>query len=101
MEDLIIINQELESSFAAVQHDADTIAVYARELGFGTPNEHFIRIVGLPAAAKKALSAGQQILPQIPQFVPEETIHIVSVLAGLVTLLLLMVFDIRKKRIQH
>jgi hypothetical protein len=97
MEDLKMINQELEGSLNALQYDSDTIAVYARALGYGSQNERFIRITGLPSVVKKRLSAGRQILPIIPQFVPDKTIHIISILAGLVTLLLSIVFGGRKK----
>jgi cell division protein FtsB len=100
LEDLRMINQELSGSLAALQYDSDTIAVYARELGYGTRNERFVRIVGVPAAAKKSLSAGRQILPVFPQFVPDKTIHIISLAAGLITLLLLFVFGHKKRKIE-
>lgn len=98
LEDLKMINAELGGSLDALQYDSDTIAVYARELGYGTPNERFIRIAGLPPVTKKKLSAGRQILPVIPDFVPDKTIHIISILGGLLVLLLLIIFDLRKKK---
>ncbi|MDR2900067.1 MAG: septum formation initiator family protein [Treponema sp.] len=98
MEDLQLINQELGGTFDALQYDSDTIAVYARELGYGTKNERFIRIAGLPSSVKRSLSAGKQILPIIPQYVPDRIIHMISFLAGVITLILFVVADARKKR---
>jgi cell division protein FtsB len=99
LEDLQEINQQLNGSFAALQYDSDTIAVYARELGYGAPNEHFIRISGLPSVIKKSVSAGQQILPVFPTFIPDKIIHITSIVGGLFTLLLFIVFDMKKKKL--
>ncbi len=98
MEDLKAINQELEGSFAALQYDSDTIAVYARDLGYGTPNERFIRITGFPAAVKKRVTAGQQILPNDPQSVPNKTIHIIAFFAGFFTLMMQLILGLRKKK---
>ena len=99
MEDLKTINRELEGSLAALQYDSDTIAVYARELGYGTRDERFIRVVGLPVTTKKRVTAGQQILPLIPEPVPDRSIHIISLFAGLFTLILFFTADLRKKKI--
>jgi cell division protein FtsB len=92
VENLKMINQELGGSLSALQYDSDTIAVYARELGYGASNERFIRITGLPTSLKKGLSAGSQILPSSPNFVSDKIIHIIAILAGCITLFCLIVF---------
>jgi cell division protein FtsB len=97
LEELKTINQELGGTLAALQYDADTLAVYARELGYGTQNERFIRIAGLPAASQKKVSAGKQIFPVFPEFIPDKTIHIISILAGFLTLFLLIIFGEKKE----
>ncbi len=96
MEKLQIINHELSGSVSALRYDSDTIALYARELGYGAQNERFIRIAGLQSVNKKSLSAGRQIIPAVPASLSDRTIHIVSFSAGMLTFLLLIVFGRRR-----
>ncbi len=100
MDDLRAINRDLEGSLTALQYDSDTIAVYARELGYGTRDERFVRIVGLPVTSKKRVTAGQQVLPLIPEPVSDKNIHIISLFAGVFTLVLFFAADLRKKRMR-
>jgi cell division protein FtsB len=96
MEVLKMINQELVGTFNALTYDSDTIAVYARVLGYGARDERFIRIVGLPSVVQNQQNAGLQIIPFIPRAIPDKTIRIISFFAG-VAALLFMVFGQRKK----
>jgi cell division protein FtsB len=52
-------NRELEGFRDALLYDSDTIAVYARELGFGRDDEVFIRIVGFDERVKQPTAPGE------------------------------------------
>jgi len=47
IESLIMINSELENTVNSLLYDRDTLAVFAREQGYASRQERFIRIVGL------------------------------------------------------
>ncbi|QQO07971.1 septum formation initiator family protein [Breznakiella homolactica] len=82
MEELQSINRNLEGSMDALRYDSDTLSVYARELGYGGADENFVRIVGLPGAGKKRVSAGQLMVGIRPQVVPEKTLRLISIAVG-------------------
>jgi cell division protein FtsB len=98
MEDLRAINRRLEGTMDALRYDSDTIMVYARELGYGDPGERFIRIVGLPSAAKKRVSAGQLILYTRPDTVSDRFLRVLSLSLGLLLFIVLSVGNYLKKR---
>jgi hypothetical protein len=98
MEALQQINKELEGAMDALRYDSDAIAVYARELGYGSEDEHFIRIVGLPGAKKQRIMAGQLILSRVPEALPDRTIRIISISAGLAVFICLAISDFLKFR---
>jgi cell division protein FtsB len=98
MEALRRINKELEGTMDALRYDSDTIAVYARELGYGSEEEHFIRIVGLPGAKKQRVMAGQIILSRVPEALPDKVIRIISIAAGLAVFICLGISDFLKFR---
>jgi cell division protein FtsB len=98
LEELRRINQDLEGAMDALRYDSDTIAVYARELGYGSEQEHFIRIVGLSGAKKQRITAGQMIIPRMPDTVPHNTIRIISLSAGLAVLICLGISELLKSR---
>jgi cell division protein FtsB len=87
------LNQELEGTLDALKYDSDTIRVYARELGYGTPRERFVRIVGLPGVKKQRMTAGQVTISQKPDFIPDQTLRIYSIFAGLGVFILLCLYE--------
>jgi cell division protein FtsB len=87
------LNHELEGTMDALKYDSDTIQVYARELGYGAPREHFVRIVGLPGVKKQRMTAGQVTVPQKPDFIPDQTLRIYSICAGLGVFILLYLYE--------
>jgi hypothetical protein len=82
MERLRTINSELEGSIVALRSDADTISVHARELGYGRADEHFVRIVGVPAAGLRAATAGNLVTAVRPTGVSNRTLRILAAVAG-------------------
>jgi cell division protein FtsB len=87
------LNRELEGTLEALKYDSDTIQVYARELGYGTPRERFVRIAGLPGVKKQRITAGQVTVPQPPGFIPNQTLRIYSLCAGLGAFVLLYLYE--------
>ncbi|GHV38140.1 hypothetical protein AGMMS49546_07930 [Spirochaetia bacterium] len=94
METLGLINEELENSKNALLYDRDTIAVYARELGFGAKDEKFIRIVGLGGSRKPHTAPGRIVTAVKPVSMPDRIISIISICAGLAVFAGLLVSDV-------
>jgi cell division protein FtsB len=82
LEALKMTNRELEGSRDALLYDADTIAVHARELGYGTSNERFVRIVGLSKTMRRQYQAGDVVGVQAPLVMDEKTIRMISLISG-------------------
>lgn len=97
MENLRAINGELEGSIIALQSDADTISVRARELGYGREDERFVRIVGLPAAGTRAATAGNLVTAVRPAGVSNSVLRIISAVAGAMAYTLLSMAGMRGK----
>jgi cell division protein FtsB len=76
------INRELEGDRDALLYDEDTIAVHARELGYGTENERFVRIAGLSKTMRRQYWAGETAEAQTPPSMDEKTIRTISLIAG-------------------
>ncbi|MDR1904582.1 MAG: septum formation initiator family protein [Treponema sp.] len=77
------LNQELKNTTDALLYDKDTIAIFARELGFASKDEKFIRIVGLSALHKQRLEAGGVLVAAKPDYVPDYVLKIISLCMGL------------------
>jgi cell division protein FtsB len=93
MKNLRLINEELENTKNSLLYDKDSIAVYARDLGYGKKNERFIRIVGLGGMKNPHTSAGQLLIAGAPEFIPDRTLKIAALCAGLAVFVLLQIFD--------
>jgi cell division protein FtsB len=87
------LNRELEGTLEALKYDSDTIQVYARELGYGTPGERFVRIAGIPGIKKQRITAGQVTVFRPPGFIPNQTLRIYSLCAGLGVFVLLCLYE--------
>ncbi|MDR3302532.1 MAG: septum formation initiator family protein [Spirochaetaceae bacterium] len=86
-EELLVEKQAWES-------DRDTIAVHARELGYGAGDERFIRIVGRMEAPKEMPGAGGIYITGEPQFLSNKTLLIVSIIIFVLMLLSIIIVDI-------
>jgi cell division protein FtsB len=95
------INQELEGTLNSLKYDSDAIRMYARELGYGQPNETFVRIVGLGGGKKQRTTAGQIVIPRTPGFIPDRILWFFAFCAGIGTLLLTSISEfVRERRIR-
>ena len=96
VENLQLINRELDNTMNSLLYDKDTLAVYAREQGYASPNERFIRIVGLGVSQKNNTSAGEVVVAATPQYTPDRTIRIIAFCTAITLLICLAVFDIMR-----
>jgi cell division protein FtsB len=98
MKNLQMINGELENTKNSLLYDRDTIAVHARELGYGKKDERFVRIVGLGGAKNPHTTAGQILRAGTPDFIPDLTLKIIALCTGLAVFALLLISDIFRDR---
>ena len=98
MKKLGAINSELENTQNSLLYDRDTIAVYARQLGYGRDDEHFIRIVGLGGEKNPYTAAGEILFSRKTEYIPDKTIKLIALFAGLAVLALLFVSDLLRLR---
>ena len=96
IEYLKLINQDLDEAMNSLLYDKDTLAVYAREQGYASSREKFIRIVGLGVNQKNITFPGKAIAAAEPQYTQEKTIMMVAFCAGASVFLCMVVFDILK-----
>jgi cell division protein FtsB len=98
IETLQNLNQELEGTLNSLKYDSDTMIIYARELGYGTSEENFVRIVGLGAAKKQRSTAGQITIPRSSGYIPDRLLWFAAFCAGFGTLVLLSISDFIRGR---
>jgi cell division protein FtsB len=94
IEQLGLINEELENTKNALFYDRDTIAIYARELGFGEKDEKFVRIVGFTGNRKPHASPGDVVIAAKPVFMQDRIIRLISIFAGFAVFVAFLVSDI-------
>jgi len=103
IENLKLINRELEDVVNSLLYDEDTLAMYARELGYASERERFVsererfvRVVGLGIAKKNRLSPGSVLLIAEPQYTPDRTLRIIALCAGITIFICMVIFDVLK-----
>jgi cell division protein FtsB len=94
IENLGLINEELENTKNALLYDRDTIAIYARELGFGEKDEKFVRIVGFTGNRKPRTSPGDVVIAAKPVFMQDRIIRLISIFAGFAVFAAFLVSDL-------
>jgi hypothetical protein len=82
LEKLYVINENLTGVRDALKYDDDTIAVYARELGFGSEDERFIRIIGQDSVRSPQMTEGEMVQVETNTFVDDKTLRIIAVCAA-------------------
>jgi cell division protein FtsB len=92
------LNQELEGTLNSLKYDSDTVMIHARELGYGTADEQFVRIVGLGGAKKQRHTAGQMTIPRTPGYIPDRILWFLAFCAGIGVLVLLSIVEFMKER---
>ena len=93
IEDLKLINRELENSMNSLLYDRDTLAIIAREQGFASRKERFIRIVGLGGNQKIRNFSGEIVAAAPPQYIPDRTLRIIASCTGLTIFICMAAFD--------
>ena len=93
IESLMIINQELENAMNSLLYDKDTLAVYARELGYASLPERFVRVVGLALNQKNRTYAGDIVVTMPPQYTPDQTIRIIAIGAVIAIIICMAIPD--------
>jgi len=73
--------------------DGDMLSVYARQLGYGTENEQFIRIKGLSVAINPPMPVGHVLYAVNPEFVSDTVIKVISACFGLAVLVFFIIKD--------
>ena len=90
------INSELANTMNSLLYDKDTLALYAREQGYASGREQFIRIVGLGVNPKNRIMEGRVIAAAEPQHTPDRTLIIISFCTGAGIFICMVLFDILK-----
>ena len=96
IEHLIRIHSELEDSMNSLLYDRDTVAIHAREQGFASRHERFIRIVGLDLNQKNLTSYGELVVAEEPRYVADRTITMIALFSGLIIIICMAIFDALK-----
>ena len=96
IESLKLINRELEDTVNTLLYDKETLTVLAREQGYATRQERFIRIVGLGVSKNTGVYAGEVVSAADPQYTSERTIRIISFFTGITILICMAAFDFMK-----
>jgi cell division protein FtsB len=94
--DLKLLNAELENTMNSLLYDKDTLLLYAREQGYATAQERFVRIVGLGGSQKPVYSAGEAVIAAEPQFISDKIIRIIAFCTAISLLICMAVFDFMK-----
>ncbi|MDR2070094.1 MAG: septum formation initiator family protein [Treponema sp.] len=98
LEALQELNRKLKGDTDALLYDSDTIAAYARELGYGRSEERFVRIVGLSNRRKQNHDPGQIISAAKPQFMAESDIRFIAFACGLGLFSCILALDLLRTR---
>ena len=83
MEKLRGINSELKDTLDALRSDTETIAVQAREIGYASEGENFLRIEGLAPGTRRSAPVGDLLSARTPSFIPDLILRIVAILTGI------------------
>ena len=91
-----LMNRKLKDFVNFLMTNEDTLLVYAREQGYASPQEHFVRIVGLGINQQNITNPGSVVIAAEPQFTPNWIFALISFCAGLTILFSAAIFDFLK-----
>ena len=91
-----LINQKLIDFVNSLMSDEDTLRVYAREQGYASTQERFIRIVGLGVNQNNITNPGTVVIAAEPQYIPNWVFGAFAFGVGLIILVSFIVFDVLK-----
>ena len=84
---------DLSSARDMLSYNAENFYVPARELGFASPGEYFIRIIGLGGAAKTINSPGKVVSPITPDYISNRNLQIFSIFMTIAILISMGAYD--------
>lgn len=87
------INWELSGARDILSNNRDNFYVPARELGFASPGEQFIRIIGLGGPPKTINSPGKVVTPLTPDYISNRNLQIFSVFMTFTILISMGAYD--------
>jgi cell division protein FtsB len=89
-----LINRKLKDFVNSLMTDEDTLLVYAREQGYASPQERFVRIVGLGVNQQNITNPGTVVVAAEPQYTPNWIFTVFAFCAGLTILIPAAIFDL-------
>ncbi|MCL2801587.1 MAG: septum formation initiator family protein [Treponema sp.] len=93
-----IINEELEKTRNNLLYDPDTLLIHARQMGYGSQDERFVRIVGLGINRTSPATAGNVYFAQNPDYISDRIIKIISLSLGLLVFAFFFTIEFLEKR---
>ena len=97
--DIQTINGELSLELAALQSDRAVIAAYARKLDYVSDGEKLVKITGLKPAQTTLYDTGTVLRHNEPDYIPESICKITGLAFGLLSLIVLFLFDVSRGEI--
>jgi cell division protein FtsB len=86
------INSELKHSWDNLQHDRDTLAIHARQLGYGYEGDQVIRVVEHGGVSYPKISVGDIVSVSEPVFLPDWVIKICALFTFILVFAALLTF---------
>ena len=91
-----LVNRKLKDFVYFLMTDEDTLLVYAREQGYASSQERFVRIIGLGINQQNITNPGSVVIAAEPQYTPNWLFGLISLCAGLSILIPAIIFDFLK-----
>ncbi len=93
------INSELSLEYSALLNDRDVIAAYARKLDYLGEGEKLVKINGLKVYQNALYDTGKVLRHYDTVFLSEKYCKIIGILFGVMTFLIMFLYDINKGNI--
>lgn len=97
--DIQNINSELQLELTALTNDKAVIAAYARKLDYVSDDEKLVKINGLKPAQTTLYDTGTVIKHVNPSYLDEKYCKIISLFLGIMTLVIMFLYDVNKGNI--
>ena len=96
--DLGRLNEELTRTKNNLIYDHDTLLVHARQMGYGSEDERFIRIVGLSIIKTVPSEVGKIYTAQKPEYIADRHIKVAAFCIGLLLFGFLLTMEVIDRR---
>ena len=90
------INTELTLELSALKNDKAVIAAYARKMDYVSDGEQLVKITGLKPYQNTLYDTGSVIRHVEPAYVSEKLCKMCGLCAGMLVLLLMLIYDFKK-----